>query len=123
MGVMLSYWMYGLIPPATIQQVAEVDDIGIELERVTTTTDVEEEVLSEVEVELVDELRHEGIARSDAATLLSEVTAAGDELLEAVCHLLVSLSRRIARSRGRFAGLVSDRSGEVAVSDFVLVGM
>ena len=88
----------------------------------TTTTDVEEEVLSEVEVELVDELRHEGIARSDAATLLSEVTAAGDELLEAVCHLLVGLSLAESTVSRRFAGLVSDRSGEVAVSDFVLRG-
>ena len=95
--VVLDVWAH---TPATIQQVAEVDDVGIELERVTTTTDVEEEVLSEVEVELVDELRHEGIARSDAATLLSEVAAAGDELLEAVCHLLVGLSLADSTIRG-----------------------
>lgn len=63
----------GLHTPAAVQQVRQVDDVGVELQRVTAAAYVDEEVLSEVQVHLVDEGRDEGITRCDATYVLSDV--------------------------------------------------
>lgn len=63
----------GLHTPAAVQQIRQVDDVGVELQRVTAAAYVDEEVLSEVQVYLVDEGRDEGITRCDATYVLSDV--------------------------------------------------